>query len=109
MTGLFDHTAQLCSVRVDFKCLEIRVKQRLVNQSTMEQLRNTLAAQDWARVIEAKTETGFEAFNAAVVTKLSSEAQRMGCKKLAIVARKSLDLLEVRKMLEIAQITKPYA
>ncbi|KAG8328627.1 hypothetical protein J6590_105817 [Homalodisca vitripennis] len=32
-----------------------------------------------------------------VVTKLSSEAQRMGCKKLAIVARKSLDLLEKSK------------
>ncbi|KAG8301071.1 hypothetical protein J6590_061497 [Homalodisca vitripennis] len=44
-------------MRVDFKCPEIRVKQRLVNQRTMEQLRNTLAAQDWARVIEANTET----------------------------------------------------
>ncbi|KAG8251798.1 hypothetical protein J6590_071836 [Homalodisca vitripennis] len=64
MTGLSAHTAQLCSVRVDFKFPEVRVKQMLVNQRTMEPLRNT--AQDWAQVIEANTETGFEAFNAAL-------------------------------------------
>ncbi|KAG8300802.1 hypothetical protein J6590_067973 [Homalodisca vitripennis] len=39
-------TLRNCALRVDFKCPEIRVKQRLVNQRTMEQLRNTLAAQD---------------------------------------------------------------
>ncbi|KAG8277014.1 hypothetical protein J6590_051915 [Homalodisca vitripennis] len=66
-TGLSDHTAQVSIVQIETQNDQSQSTRRVFSQSTMNKLRNILAAQDWVQVMgAADTESAFNAFSAVM-------------------------------------------